>query len=199
MQKQNRDLQINEASIAVSFTGLMTAVSIFFAGLLIAKSEQLNELLKIPILYLILSTFGFLFATLMYANSSGDVARGSGRSFNRAMMLGNIISEYLGVYLLVLAIPLVMLSVTQDALIRLMTFLSAVGGLVIYHASGLAIMDRHFPKTHYVWLALFAVAEVCLTLTYSTPTVYLAIATVLVLTIISLAISASLQKHERLG
>jgi len=163
MKKEN-NLEVLQAEIqvGVSITAFMTAVTIFFVGLLIANFDKYNISIRIPILFLIISTFGFLYSTLIYGNASGQVARLKSEKFNKHMILGNSISEYIGVYLLILSMPLVINVITEDLFLRIATLVAAFTGLIMYHASGFSIMERNYKKSHYLLLGLIIFLEIVL-------------------------------------
>jgi hypothetical protein len=156
MEKNNLDpgLIQSEIQTSVSFTAFMTAVTIFFVGLLITQFKDLDSSIRIPILFLIISTFGFLYATLIYSNASGKVARLGKVNVDKDMILANSLAEYMGLYFLVLAIPLVINVAASDVFLRVATLIVVLGGLTIYHASGFSIMGRNFPKLHILFLII---------------------------------------------
>ncbi|MBI3334776.1 hypothetical protein HYZ97_04790 [Candidatus Pacearchaeota archaeon] len=151
-----------EVQVGVSVTSFMTGVTIFFAGLLITKFDSYDDSIKIPILFLILSAFGFLYSTLILANSSADISRLKTERFHRNMNLGDSIGEYVGVYFLVLAIPLVINVITDDSFLRISTLLASLGGLSVYHLSGFSIMQDHYKRMHYLLFSLVLILEISL-------------------------------------
>jgi len=159
----------DEVQTSVNVTAFMTGVTIFFTGLLITKFDSYDLSIKIPILFLLISTFGFLYSTLIYANASGEITRyNKGSRFNKNMNIGDSIGEYIGVYFLVLSIPLVINSITTDAFLRLATLIVSLMGLIVYHLSGFSIMERHYPKAHKIILLFIVILEVSLYLTQRT-------------------------------
>lgn len=163
MKKENNPEVLQaEIQVGVSITAFMTAVTIFFVGLLIANFDKYDISIRIPILFLIISTFGFLYSTLIYGNASGQVSRLKPEKFNKHMILGNSISEYIGVYLLILSMPLVINVITEDLFLRIATLTSAFAGLIMYHVSGFSIMERNYKKTHYLILGLIIFLEIVL-------------------------------------
>ncbi|MBS3172362.1 hypothetical protein J4438_02170 [Candidatus Woesearchaeota archaeon] len=190
MPKPKVDLQSlhSEVQVGVSITAFMTGVTIFFAGLLITNFENPTIAIEIPILFLIISTFGFLYSTLVYANASGELNHFNSNRFNKYMMIGNTVSEYIGVYFLVLCIPLVINVVTQSLFIKIATLTIALVGLIIYHSSGCSIMGRDYKKLHYLFLLLIILLELILFLTqtmYQSYFVYFASIMILFLITIS--------------
>ena len=148
-KKDNMNNFHNEINVAVSLTGLLTAVTIFFTGLLITRFDSYDISIKVPILFLIISTFGFLYSTLIYSNASGFLTRlNCPEKYEKCMIFGNVISEYLGVYLLILSIPLIINIITTDMFLRYSTLIVTLGGMLIYHLQGFSIMERHFKQKH---------------------------------------------------
>ncbi len=194
MVKEKRNLEVlsGEVQVGVSFTAFMTAVTIFFVGLLITKFESFDISIKIPILFLIISTFGFLYSTLIYANASGILSKMVIKNFDKNMLIGDVLSEYLGVYFLVLAIPLVINVITIDSFLRIATLIVALGGLLIYHLSGFSLMDRHFKRKHYWYLSLVIILEIALFYTQIYNLIYFVpLAVILILIILLLGFFAS--------
>ena len=123
--KNNEDPSLYQAEIqtGVMFTAFMTAVSSFFMGLLLTRIDSIDITIKVPILFLVISTFGFLFSTIIYSNASGEITRLDSTRARKYMLIGNVISEYFGMYLLVLSIPLVMNAITGDIFLRISTLI----------------------------------------------------------------------------
>jgi hypothetical protein len=82
----------------------MTASSAVFLGVVLKNGE--SKALPMDILFLFVATFGFLFATLIYANASGRLARIGTFGYEAQVEIANRVSEYLGVFPLLIAIPL---------------------------------------------------------------------------------------------
>ena len=59
-----------------------------------------------------------------------------------------MMSEYIGIYLLVLSIPLVINVITTDVFLRIVTLLSSLGGFAIYQFSNFSLLERHFKNSH---------------------------------------------------
>lgn len=157
--KEDLNLIQSEIGTSVAFTSFFTAVTLFFVGLLITQYKSFDPSVSIPILFLILSTFGFLYSTLIFANASGKIARLDKKDVRKDLTLGNSLSEYFGVYLLVLSIPLVINVITEDYFLKIATIVAALGGLAIYHYAGFSIMGRSFKKVHYIFLLLIVALE----------------------------------------
>ncbi|MBW2993577.1 hypothetical protein KY317_03320 [Candidatus Woesearchaeota archaeon] len=150
MTYKKEDLGIYQTQVQtnVAFTAFMTAVVVFFTGLLLTKFSAYDISIKIPIAFLIISVFGFLYSTLVFANASEAVSKKKIDVFRKHMKLGDILSEYLGVYFLILSIPLVINVITGDLFLRIVTLIASLAGLSIYLFSHLSVMERHFIRGH---------------------------------------------------
>ncbi len=96
----------------VSTTALMTAVDVFLIGGLLAARNASTHRYGSALLLLVVSGLGFLYGTLIYANSYLNIDAPD--KFERQMDCGNIVSEALGVCPLVLAVPLAVAAVTNS-------------------------------------------------------------------------------------
>ena len=196
-RKNNLSLLIEEVSIGVSSSSFLSGVTIFFTGLLITQINSFDPSIKIPILFLIISTFSFLYATLIYSNASGEITRLSTKKFYKCMVIGNIIGEYPGVYLLILAIPLVINAITTDAFLQISTLAVSLIGLATYQFSCLSLMERHFSKYHKVFLIIIALLEITLFVAQRTNSlIFTYTSVVLILFIFLLALSVKGEKEN---
>lgn len=148
--------------MAVAFSSMFTAATTFFTGILIQQYSSAGVSFDIPILMLIISTFGFLYATLVYSNINGMLYRDQFNKAKQSSILGNVLSEYIGVYFLILAIPLIINEVSQDVYIRAAVCVFDIIGLLIYHFSGFSIMERHYKKYHTLFVVTIVVLEIAL-------------------------------------
>jgi len=141
-----------EIQAGVSFGGLFSTLTVFFTGLLISNYASFPSNVRVPLLFLIISTFGFIYATLIYANASGKLNLKELKDCGRAIETADILGEFMGVYTLLISIPLAIPIVTNDTFLIGSVFLADVIGLVVYHLSGFSIIQNYFPKNH--WLIL---------------------------------------------
>ena len=137
------DLQMGEASTSVSLTSFMAAVAFFFIGLLLTGEASVQIRLRVPLFFLFVSAFGFLYATLVYTNATGEIARLKSNSFARQMSVANVLSEYFGVYGLVFATPVVVLGYSPDAMLSVAVLVVSSGALLFYHLAGFSILERY--------------------------------------------------------
>ena len=138
---------MNEASISVMLTSFMTAVVIFFIGLLLTGDPVLQMRLRVPLVLLFFSAFGFLYSTLVYANASGEIARLKKNKFDRQMTIGNILSEFFGVYCLVFAVPIVVLGYSPDKILSFFVLVISLFSFLIYHLMGYSILERYLKRS----------------------------------------------------
>lgn len=159
MDKTNelRTQYSTEVQTGVSFGGLFSTLTVFFTGLLISNYNSFPSSVRVPLLFLILSTFGFIYATLIYANASEKLTKGALLNCKKALNTADVLSEFIGVYALLISIPLVIPIVTKDLFLVNSVFITDAIGLIIYHYSGFSIMKEFFPKTHML-IALLIIA-----------------------------------------
>lgn len=101
---RNRPALFSELSASIALTSFMTAASAVFLGVVLQRGAHTT--LPMDVLFLFIATFGFLFATLIYANASGRLARHGTFGYESQVEIANRVSEYLGVFPLLVAIPL---------------------------------------------------------------------------------------------
>jgi hypothetical protein len=101
---RNRAALFSELSASIALTSFMTAASAVFLGVVLQRGVRSS--LPMDVLFLFIATFGFLFATLIYANASGRLARHGTFGYESQVEIANRVSEYLGVFPLLVAIPL---------------------------------------------------------------------------------------------
>jgi hypothetical protein len=146
MDKKDKSDLISEVGIGVSFSSFMTAVVFFFIGLLLTGKLELQFRLRVPLILLFLSAFGFLYATLIYANASGEQARRGEKVFDKQVSAGNILSEYLGLYCLVFSLPITVLGYSPDKILAVILLIIDCAGFYIYHKLGYSIFERYLGK-----------------------------------------------------
>lgn len=163
-KSENLGLRQTQVQTYVSFTSFMTAVVVFFTGLLITQFKTYDISIKVPISFLTFSIFGFLYSTLIYTNAAEEISRKRIERAKKSILLGDVMSEYIGVYLLVLSIPLVISVITPDEFLRLITLLASLGGFALYQFSHFSMIERHFRDSYHLFsvvliamgIALFA-------------------------------------------
>jgi hypothetical protein len=163
-----------EVVVGVSFSGLFSAMTIFFTGLLISNYNSFSIYVRVPILFLIIGAFGFMYTTLIFANASGKLTLKNLRKCQKALTIGDLLSELFGVYPLLIAIPLVIPVITNDPFLIWSVFIVDSIGLIIYHVSGFSILQRLFYKGHiYIALGIISLLLGNLVLLISSNQIYL--------------------------
>ena len=90
----------------------------------------------------------FLFSTLILANTSHKIIEDKFNEAKKHILYGYAISEYFGIYLFVLSIPLVVNVITPDIYLRIITLVAALAGLSFYQFMKFSVLQDHFPKTY---------------------------------------------------
>jgi len=135
----------------------MSAVTLFFSGLLIAGFKSFDSTLKIPLLFLIISTFSFIFSASIYSNAGIEVTAHRFKSVQKYLSYSNNILEFLGLYLFILATPLVIGAVTKDSFLRIATIVIALTGLSLYSQSDFSILHKELPNKAHKLLFTFLI------------------------------------------
>lgn len=150
-----------EANVGVQFGGLFSALTLFFTGLLISNYNSYPGYVRVPVLFLVISTFGFVYSTLIYANATNKLNTTNLKSCRKALNTADILSEFMGVYPLLISVPLVIPVVTNDLFLISCVYIADMLGLVIYHVSKFSIIQEYYPKfypfiTGFVTVLMFA-------------------------------------------
>lgn len=119
----------------------MSAVSLFFTGVLISEFQSFQPSIKVPLTFLIISTFSFIFAATIYTNASTELTLNRLRSVQRYMVYAKNIDELLGLYPFILATPMVIGAVTEDSFVRVVSITVALLGFGLYSQSRFSILD----------------------------------------------------------
>jgi ribosomal-protein-alanine N-acetyltransferase len=141
---------LDEVSASLAFTNLLVAVSVAaLAGLIAVNSTNF-----VAYWYVIVALLGSLYSSIFYANVSGLVARLRGtRNLSRPLIIGNTLSEYMGVYPFVLVFPLLVLSLSKSTLAAGLAAVANGIAFVLYHFSHFNIFRRQSPRW-WCWVAL---------------------------------------------
>jgi hypothetical protein len=144
-----RDLQIARMNAGLLTTTVMAAVVVFLAGaLLVAHSVRPEAALVL----LSTSALGFIVATLLYANSFAwlldppDNVR-----FHAQTHRANVVSECFGVYCLLLAIPVTIVSVTRNDALRWFVAAITLLALVGYQLSAASLLSHYLAQHSSTW------------------------------------------------
>jgi len=131
-----------EVSVGVTFASLMAAVSLFFTGVLIAQFNSFDVTIRVPLLFLIVSTFSYIFAASIYSNAGEEITVKNEKKVQKYLVYANNIFEFTGLYLLILATPLVIGAVTHDNFLRIATIGVALSGLTLYSLSDFSMLHK---------------------------------------------------------
>lgn len=132
----------SEVIVGVTFASLMGAITLFFTGILIAEFHSFDSTIRVPLLYLIIATFSYIFAASIYSNAGVEVTVNNHHKVKNYLIYANNIFEFLGLYLLTLATPLVIGAVTEDSFLRVATIIVGLCGLALYSSSNFSILSK---------------------------------------------------------
>lgn len=159
-----------EVSVGVTFASLMAAISLFFTGILIAQYHSFDDTIRVPLLFLIISTFSYIFSASIYSNASEEITLNNIKRVKKYLIYANNIFEFLGLYLLIIATPLVLGAVTHDNFLRISSVIVALGGLILYSSSNFSMLHKELKSSflkHTITLAFVLLAGILYFLQYS--------------------------------
>jgi hypothetical protein len=129
----------NEANVSVAFSSVIIAVLGFLTGFGFVRSGYPADLLCQQILALIVSTL----ALVIYANSSGELSALHFERFGQYMAIGNILSEFGGVYPILQVVPVTVVVLTHQRLPGAIACFGASVAILLYQKSPFDILDRY--------------------------------------------------------
>ena len=144
-----RDLQIARMNAGLMTTTVMSAVVVFLAGALLAAHSSRPEA---ALILLSTSALGFIVATLLYANTYAwlldppDIVR-----FHSQIHRANVVSECFGVYCLLLAIPVTIVSVTGNGAVRWFVAVVTLVAIAGYQLSGASLLSHYLAQHTSRW------------------------------------------------
>jgi len=146
---RNRWALFYEIASGIAFTTFSSAGSFVFLGTRLQKCTGVCQAggvkgfsASLDIIALVICSFGFLFATLAYANGTGVLARFSTMGYTDSVERGNRVSEYFGVYPLIFAIPLAVEQSTSSPIPSIVKAVGLVSFLGYHWASGFSLLER---------------------------------------------------------
>ncbi|HSW37672.1 MAG TPA: GNAT family N-acetyltransferase [Candidatus Saccharimonadales bacterium] len=142
----DKDGLTQEVSVGVTYASLMSAVALFFTGVLISQYKSFEGSIKVPLAFLIISTFSFIFGATIYSNAATELTLNRLKSVQRYMVYAKNIDELLGLYLFVLATPMVIGAVTKDGFVRIIAITVALLGFGLYSQSRFSILDNELTR-----------------------------------------------------
>lgn len=141
----NPERLLSEVSISVSFSSVVFAVSTAILAL-IAPRQDVDEFVA-PIVLVALAMFASFYSVLFYANASGSLTRiHDYLSVTKPLRYGNSVSEYLGVFPLVCAFPLLIYYVTDELSITIPVAIVNYIGFFLYQISDFDLLSRIMPN-----------------------------------------------------
>ncbi len=148
-----------ESSISIDICSFLGSANLFFVGILIAGISNFDKSIRVAILFLIVSAISFIFSALIYARSTGS-SRTNKKEDSGFIKIGNSISEYLGVYPLICAIPVVINSVSDDVFIRASVTMLIGLVMLIYSDSKVSMVRRQFGRTKSLLLGAYCLLQI---------------------------------------
>ena len=147
MTTDDKNFLLNQVQTDVSLISFLTVISVFFTGALLPQFNSYDPSVRVPVSFLIVSTFAFLFSALILSNAGQRITEGDAQKTEKYLTWGYIISEYMGVFLFIFSIPLAMSIITTDAYLRAITSFSVVIGMGFYQFMGFSLLESHFTKS----------------------------------------------------
>lgn len=145
-----KNLLLGESSSGLSFVNILFATSLVVTTFLL--SQEVESGLPIQSLfYLFLITFSSFYASIFYAVIAGSVARleTQAKEIERSMAYGNALSEYLGIYLLVILFPLVVWDFSGSVFASGLALGVNLAGYWLYKLSGFDMLERVIKNSYY--------------------------------------------------
>jgi N-acetylglutamate synthase-like GNAT family acetyltransferase len=155
--QEDKSTFIAELEVGASYASLMSATSLFFTGILISQYKSFSATIKVPLIYLIISTFSFIFAATIYSNAGSELTLNRMRAVEKYMIYAKNIVELMGLYLFILAVPLVIGAVTQDSFLRTSTIVIAIVGFTFYSQSKFSILEKELSPRYKRYLSTVVV------------------------------------------
>ena len=154
----------SESSIGVTFTSLMAAVTLFFAGILVSQYSSFSDTIRVPLILLIISTFSSIFAATIYSNANEEASINKIDKAKKHLTYCNVIFEFLGIYTLIFSIPLVVGSVTNDNFLGGTTMIIALVAFLLYAISGFSALHKEirYRKFKYIIAPLLVLTNALL-------------------------------------
>lgn len=137
----------DESSISISFVSVLFGVSALIFSFLLTNNNELKEIYSLSTLAIILLTS--FYSALFYANYSGVVRLNS--NTHKPILIGNILSEYFGVYLITIVIPLLIAEMYSNQIATFVILGLSVILFNIYQFSGFSILFRYI-KGKFIYL-----------------------------------------------
>lgn len=147
-QQTVRKMKNEEARLntGLGFVGWFLSIDAFLIGILLANYSSFGTKFRIPIFFLVCSIVGFIQAARFYRDGSGSTEYGSKIGLNARKMyeLGNIVSELVGINLLIGSIPLMVCLLIDDPIIQYLTAFLVPITFMMYLSTEYTIVARRY-------------------------------------------------------
>lgn len=154
------NLMLGEAQSSIDFVNILFAVSLAVLAITVPRLED-KPVVALILFLVVISSF---YASVFYAVVAGNVARlGRFSDVERSIRFGNVLSEYFGVYLVVIAFPLVVDTVANNRTLSILALCVDLLGFLFYIGSSFDLISRAIPSRlaralfHFVFIGLTTV------------------------------------------
>jgi hypothetical protein len=154
----NKEGLYREIDVGVTFASLMSATSLFFTGIIIGQYKSFDPSVRVPLIFLIISTCSFIFSATIFSHAGTEVTLDRAKVVEKYITYAKNIEEFLGLYLLMLAIPMVIGAVTKDSFLRFTTSIIALTGITLYSQSTFSSLQKELSVTKKQFLTLLILA-----------------------------------------
>lgn len=154
----------------LGFVGWFLSIDAFLLGILIANYSQFVTRFRVPIFFLVCSLMGFIQAARFYRDASGATEYGTkiGLTAGKMHELGNIVSELMGVNMLIVALPLIISLLIKDSFIVYTTGILVSITFGLYMSTEFTILARRYRPKVRIPLALLTSLSLMAASIYST-------------------------------
>lgn len=136
-------LILGEAQSSIDFVNILFAVSLAVLAITVHSLED-EPVVALLLFMIVISSF---YASVFYAVVAGNVARLSRFSdVDSSIRYGNVLSEYFGVYLVVVTFPLVVYTVAANRSLALLALCVDFLGFLFYIGSSFDLISRSMPN-----------------------------------------------------
>lgn len=129
---------LEESTNSLQFVSILLLISV---GLLAVTVQR--PISNITMLQAMVQVLGCLFACVFYGVAAGEASRMNrpGKA-QEAIVIGNAVSEYLGLLNLLAVLPLTVWSISDSRSTSFMAHIACMAFLIAYHISGLDLLSR---------------------------------------------------------
>ncbi|MFG1771283.1 GNAT family N-acetyltransferase [Nocardia salmonicida] len=131
-------LEADETTTSVTFAGTVLAAMTFVLGAALSSAQYPDPARAL----LLVATLATTMALVIYTNAAGDIARLRSHAFDLHMRVGNVLSEYGGVYPFLISLPITFSVVTKSVLAGVAAAGLFTVALWLYERSRFSISQR---------------------------------------------------------